>query len=250
MYILSIDFREKGCIQALKERGLEWGLEPVTWNGVQVQLKVESLPVGDFVLLEDHDEKIFIERKTKADLISSVIDGRFRDQKQRLLATQKEIVYVVEQSTSNARVTPQLQNVYVSSLVNLPFKHAIKVIPSANEKETVDILLTLLRKLSQKDLTDTKGSSSPVVVKQTKGQAISDNIFALQLSLIKGVTVATAQRIVEMYKTPMDLIKAYENAPSAKEKQDLLQDLVTSNKRRLGPVVSKRIYETFCGTQP
>jgi hypothetical protein len=77
----------------------------------------------------------------------------------------------------------------------------------------------------------------------SKSKAVSDNIFVSQLCLIRGVSPAIAEKIVEQYKTPRELIKACDmyDGPS----ENFLSDIILKNGKRLGKALSKRIMSTF-----
>ena len=90
-YILYIDNRESGLIENFKEFGA---------NLKQFRVEVCALKVGDILISRnvpcepksDSNSDIYknavliFERKTCADLLSSINDGRYREQKSRLLS--------------------------------------------------------------------------------------------------------------------------------------------------------------------
>ena len=70
--------------------------------------------------------------------------------------------------------------------------------------------------------------------------------YKLQLSQIPGVSTNIASCISEHYKSMFDLFHNYEKLNTEKEKKEMLMDLkydIQNNKqRRIGKVVSERIY--------
>ena len=50
---------------------------------------VESLPIGD-IMIESPDHRLLIERKTCEDLTASIKDGRYREQRSRLLSWKQD----------------------------------------------------------------------------------------------------------------------------------------------------------------
>ena len=69
--LVEIDYREHGLIACIG-----------TPEGLSVEVK--PLDVGDIVIQRDCGETVIIERKTLADLRSSLVDGRWSEQKSRL----------------------------------------------------------------------------------------------------------------------------------------------------------------------
>ena len=59
----------------------------VTMNKYNTPIKIvsENLPLGDIILCDDNGvERVIIERKSLADLASSICDGRYKEQSFRL----------------------------------------------------------------------------------------------------------------------------------------------------------------------
>lgn len=69
-------------------------------------------------------------------------------------------------------------------------------------------------------------------------------MFIRQLLQLKGMSVDKAMAIVEHYASPQILITALEN--SDKNSEQLLQNIqIDDKKRRLGPVISKAVYQLY-----
>jgi ERCC4-type nuclease len=80
---IAVDSREDGFFaQALK--------------GMGAQIQIATLPVGDFIC----SDRAVVERKTRSDFESSVIDGRLFDQLSRLFETYSRVIIVVEGTES------------------------------------------------------------------------------------------------------------------------------------------------------
>ena len=65
-------------------------------KGMGAEVQVATLPVGDFVC----SDRAVVERKTRSDFESSVIDGRLFDQLSRLFETYSRVIIVVEGTES------------------------------------------------------------------------------------------------------------------------------------------------------
>ena len=92
-----IDVRETELIKLVK-----YFLENNA-NYKDIQLKIETLPIGDIIFKqidgEQECEKLIIERKSLSDLASSIKDGRYDEQSYRLNGLNHHnhnIIYLIE----------------------------------------------------------------------------------------------------------------------------------------------------------
>ena len=91
--IMKIDIREHDLFQYCKQT-----LEKQFLIN-DVLLVSENLPVGDIIIADNLEEKLIIERKTLADLASSIKDGRYAEQSYRLNGLSHpnhNIIYLIE----------------------------------------------------------------------------------------------------------------------------------------------------------
>ena len=76
-----------------------------------------------------------------------------------------------------------------------------------------------------------------------KGNMTPETCYIVQLTQIPGVSSTIAQRINEEYSNFRTLLNAFENSSTQKAKEELLANLVLSTGRRIGPAVSKKVYD-------
>lgn len=203
---LVIDCRETKLIEKLTEQNINY--------------KIKQLCLGDIILYTNNEvkgvvneiPKIIIERKTENDLISSIIDGRFRDQKNRLIEFRSkvntqfiEVIYIIELS----KYPIKFKKNKISALINLAFKHNFKVFYSENILTTTEIILSLQEKLDSGTLVE---NNCPQIVPKTslclikKGEFIDP--FVKILLAIDGISIVSANRIFEKYKSVSKLSNA------------------------------------------
>jgi crossover junction endonuclease MUS81 len=238
--ILEIDYREKGIIKCLESMG----------SSVNIIYKVSNLIIGDFILkqleVDSSSETIhyIIERKTILDLSSSITDGRFREQKQRLLESignPDKIIYILEGNKGNKKYGSISKTTIESSILNLIFKHKYKVICTDNEQNTLDMLLSLYKKIQTKEFEKVLTSTPFKAVKK------NDNfdVFTHMLSVIPGVSITFAKKIKDVYKTFPLLLDSYSKLNTLEEKYKMLNNIQVTDKRKLGNVLSKKIYNSI-----
>ena len=196
----------------------------------EVTCTTKPLVVGDYIIYVNSEARMCIERKTVDDLHASIIDGRFRDQRQRMVETGMPIVYILE---GRLYVDKAIQG----ALENLAIVHNIPVISSVNMQQTVSIIKSLGKKLSS---SVSKNSGTPVTYNAPRAK--SDTPFSSlekMLTTIPGVSGTVAKGIGAKYNTMAELLTVIKS-----EKDTCLQDVPIESKtgtRRLGPALSKRI---------
>jgi ERCC4-type nuclease len=248
MINLIVDFREKGVINELsKISSIENDVDiPINVNGVEFVLKVTNLEVGDF-FIKDSEDSLLIERKTYQDLSSSIIDGRFRQQKARLdesIGDASKILFVLEGSNKRKGTLPQ--STISSTVINLLFKHNYKVLCTENEVDTFTNLITIIKKMKDKEFHKNTVPVAPIKL-ISKSKKVADNLMAIQLSAIPGVSFKTALCICEKYKSMKELVAAYMSCIDEDARHDLLRDIAVSDKRKVGVALSKKIYQACYG---
>jgi crossover junction endonuclease MUS81 len=233
--ILEIDYREKAIIKHFED------YKP------DIQYKITNLVIGDFLLRDNDNDSIYyiIERKTIMDLAASITDGRFREQKQRLLdsiGVPDKIVYILEGNKNQKKFGSISKSVIESSILNLVFKHKYKVINTSNDITTYEILINLYKKVHMKEFDKLPDTNIKMI---KKGDTITNNILLHMLSVIPGVSMNIAKKITTVYTTLPELIKEYEKLKECKEKETLLSNIQINDKRKLGVALSKKIYNSL-----
>ncbi len=192
--------------------------------------KCEQLNVGDY-LYQDEDGivKLIIERKTFCDLQSSLKDGRFRDQRSRLLELNCKIIYIIE-----GKLQQQSDNCVRGALENLALYHNICIIPTPSLQQTIHVLESLFKKVNEN-----------YIIPQTslfKGRKRCEHDktnLELMLETITGISPMISKAISSIYPNVAAFVKELENNPN------LLYGFQITPKRKLGPKLSTKIYTSF-----
>lgn len=202
-----------------------------------------SLVLGDFIITKGDKPLYVIERKTIPDLISSITDNRFREQKSRLedtytsptspTTTPTTVIYIIEEYHKMYNKTRIPQTTLESAVMNLGIIHNFKVLYSKDYKNTVDLVLMLYKKAESIPDNIKKNTFIPENVIK-KSDVFYINSLACQLSVIPGVSWSIALVIQDTYKTMNRMITEFN-----------LDDIssIQINKRRLGGVLAKRIQD-------
>jgi len=283
--LLLIDYREKGFIDVLKKyetTKLDHEVFLVNLDkNCNVYYKISNLDIGDFLIsdinydieltTQDIYQKLILlfERKTFSDLSSSIIDGRFREQKSRIEQTinnNDKIMYIIEGTRKEKEKYGIKMNILESAMLNLIFKHKFKLLNTNNINDTFETIITIYKKYYKKEYTSVSNVSvsnendvnenETIEVKEVgdivsevnlinlkKSDRINNNIFNLQLSVIPGVSLNIAKKISEHYKNMNELINAYKE-----NNEELLANIQITEKRKIGKALSKKIYNAILNT--
>ena len=184
----------------------------------RIQKVTGNLTLGDIHIKYKEMTHIF-ERKTLADLQASIVDGRYKEQKARLLAnvSQKYITYIIEgdnilSSTTYTKNKPMIQGAYLHTL----FRDNIRILYTRNIVETATLILLISTKILDKpekflseEYTADKCYTDFVKLKKKKMDNIdTKSCFIMQLSQIPMISNVIAKNIHSKYASMSALIKS------------------------------------------
>uniref|UniRef100_A0A6C0JH89 ERCC4 domain-containing protein n=1 Tax=viral metagenome TaxID=1070528 RepID=A0A6C0JH89_9ZZZZ len=235
--IIKLDFREKELEEKITE------LQYVDEKYGKIKLIKENLPLGDIIICDDSGkELVIVERKTIRDLASSIRDGRYKEQSYRLNNCNlhnHSIYYLIEGNILTFKPSrygrqPVTWKAIISSLTSISYNKGFSIYKSINCLESAMWLLQMTDKLSRtkekyfylNENIKTNGSSDYVAVsKRVKKDNINENnIGAIMLSQIPGVSTASATVIMNKYKNIDILIDAL------RKNEKALNDITTLTK--------------------
>jgi ERCC4-type nuclease len=151
--LIKIDTRETVLLQMILT---QVSTIPVFKN---IKIKSETLPIGDIIISDDTEDKLIIERKTIADLLSSIKDGRYEEQSYRLNGLKHHnhnIVYLIEGDVNKVnrfkQDNPVEKLTLYSAMFSLNYYKGFSVFRSFSLDETANIICNMAYKMD-KDLT-------------------------------------------------------------------------------------------------
>lgn len=209
MIKIEIDCREKNILKDFLARDLDIYKD-------KIEIISKNLELGDIIInIESINKILYFERKTLSDLTSSITDGRYKEQKNRLLSNidSNNITYIIEGDTINKsllRNNTSIPSVYFRTL----YRDNIKIIFTNNIQETVTFILSLVcniikypDKYTNNIDNNIDNYLSNVKIKSKKIENITpDNCFLLQLSQIPTISYIISKHISEKYNSMPTLI--------------------------------------------
>lgn len=250
--ILLLDYRE---IKKNQQRSLYKSLKHSS-----IICEKRNLELGDIMwiarrtlggnLIEEIVLDFIVERKKIEDLISSIEDGRYKEQKFRLKRCGlKYPIYLIE---GHLEGTERHIDFFDNIMINTQIEDGFFIQRTQSEEETFQYLFLMTKhfmELNKKKCYENHSKFSfdefSISVSKSKNLTISD-IFAKQLLQLRGITAEKAASIIKLYPTPKSLLMAYQEKKEEKEKIDMLKNIEFGmKKRKLGPVLSKNIYNFY-----
>ena len=237
---IKIDTREKDLFDKINH------LVKTIPNFNKCIIQSETLDIGDIIIADEKEEKIIIERKTIADLLSSIKDGRYEEQSYRLNGLKHHnhnIVYLIEgdlNKISHFKTNETAKFTALSAMFSLNYYKGFSVQRSISLEETALMICNMAYKLEKsptknafyenltndnnnnnnnnnENLTNDGTNETSVkqyvnVIKKVKKENITpENISEIMLCQIPGISSVTALAVMSEYKSIANLIKELEN---------------------------------------
>jgi ERCC4-type nuclease len=227
-----LDYREKG-LQALAPT-----------------LQIITPPVGDIWIGDMTDSLlqeggVILERKSLADLEASIIDGRYEEQRGRMLAYANEqkvaIGYVIEGQTKGFQGRRFTGDSVLKLISQIQFKHRIPVFQTGSMEDTLALAVII-----EGEWVKAKGAFSwqcgagngatPVAASYTKSNSrdTSESFLIGVLTQCRGISEALARIILEKTGSLETLM--------AKTELELAEMADSTGKRKVGKAVAARLY--------
>jgi len=311
--MITIDTREHKLIELIKNT-----------SSFTIPYEIKNLQIGDIIITPSKypNKSLIIERKCMTDMIASIKDGRYKEQKLRL---QAEIVnnpnslfcYLLEGMTNDLRLSNDKILLY-GGIISSMFRDKIPLIRTLSLSETLDMIIRLYERMNKNindffslkkvininhipdhniqnnsnvsiipnsnvniidntnvniisnsnisivannslatNIVDTNNLDTNNVdtnnlylqsIKKNKKENITPKLWnQMILTNIPGISNTIAIKINEVYPTINSLLKTYTNCIDDDTRIKLLANIILTNtekqKRRIGNVISKRIFE-------
>ena len=253
-----IDNRERKVIDCISKKNIEY--------------KLTNLNIGDYIFAynpkednpQEDNPKVIIERKTVDDLASSIKDGRYKEQKIRLLNEQNnghQIIYIIEGNIYN-NVGKISSKTFNSVIVNGIIRDGIYTYISKDIEDTINFLIKsfdminktgkiwnrfpINNQCNENNISDKNNKLNEnnieygSHIKSVKKDNLTPKVcFIHQLSQIPGVSVKIATAISDKFNSITELIHELE----IDEGESVCEIKYGKTQRKIGPVISKRLYD-------
>ena len=124
-----------------------------------IQVIIETLPLGDIIICDDESDKLVIERKSVNDLLSSIKDGRYEEQSYRLNGLNHHnhnIIYLIEgdiNRLNNRFKDNKIEKLTLySAILSLNYYKGFSVIRTFSLEETAIFVCNSVNKLKKGEI--------------------------------------------------------------------------------------------------
>lgn len=235
-YILIIDNRERGLIELLDKKGYQY--------------EKKNLDIGDiqFIDVETKNPLIVIERKTLDDLSSSMKDGRYKEQKERIihsLSPKVRKIYLIEgewDETSNIS-NKSLKGMVINTMIrdNIQVKEVKNVEDTVLFIEEIILHIGMYYDIVRNEICLEDGREFNLLCKTGK----KDNMNSLRclenmLLQISGVSSKTVKIMMGDYKNMGEWMK---EMIEKKERGEFIKyvENINTGKKKLGNKLALKI---------
>ena len=242
-YIIKFDNREKDLIKLLETKGYD--------------VVLENLDLGDiqFVDLKSKEIIIIIERKTYSDLSASIKDGRYKEQKERMIHSIKNNVRKIVLLEGNDLNTFTLSlKTFDGVIVNTLIRDNIHIFMSKSKEHTIEFIEDIITHLPKyyddlkKEIVDGefKVFNNEMNCKIAKKDNLTyDSCFRNMLAQIPGLSTTMASVYTKKYKNMSNFILELKKLGN-NDKKEMIKILGNekhgTNNRRIGDKVAEKIY--------
>lgn len=218
----------------------------------QIHVASKMLALGDIIIQKKEGEILMmIERKTVRDLIHSLKDGRYHDQRRRWLEFMKDspnssVSVWVEGDLMATEMEETLRSSLLNSLFRLQSKHNI-LVHHVRSREAFQKSLLMVMEKFEKDPYHLVPSPSDVAthtqntsLNQYKKSSHSEDIYWQScLTLIPGVSSQAAEKLTFVFPSMIGIMEDLKEDPQ--KVFDKMTAIKISEKRKLGDKLAIKI---------
>jgi len=176
------------------------------FNNIGFPILIENLAIGDIHIRKDENTVYIFERKAGGDLDASIKDGRYKEQKGRLIESglpRKNIVYIIEKlSKAN---NPAMKKRIWNAICNTQHRDGFSVFQTKSIEETVDYLISMVLSVEKFSTEDKVEIDNIVNVNIKKKQVCQQDWFKYSLTLIPKCSLTIASAITDKFATIANL---------------------------------------------
>lgn len=200
---------------------------------------IQQLPVGDAWIQLENQPLLIIERKTTADFEASFLDGRYREQRTRLLACCAEkkakALYILEGGIDGRKRSIE-RNALQKLVHRLLLRYGVAVWSTTNLADTANTLRLLCEQVKADPKVFEGEQLSYTDVQHIQKKTNKDDPKAFAIAALQGCPGVSAKTATAIWDT---LGKSFEQIMLAEETAFAS---IKVGEKRLGPVVAKRLY--------
>jgi ERCC4-type nuclease len=206
---IRVDYRESALIKHLQD---------ITTDADLIKLTECNHEIADIHIVGQNVHLVF-ERKTMSDLAASLKDGRYKEQKHRMLSqfAPKHLTYIIEGATPTSMDDKHgiSKTVYDGMCIYTMYRDGIHVVHVPSTADTAKFLWNVATKVQHNPAkfdSNAEEAVDYVSSRKAKSRRIDnmtvETCYIMQLCQVPGVSIKLAKGIQEKYATLRALITA------------------------------------------
>jgi ERCC4-type nuclease len=211
-----------------------------------------NLESGDFIIQNDDNPIVVIERKTIADLAGSIKDGRYKNQKLNLLSryNKENVYYIIEGSFGGFYESNEIQRFagierknIIGAIINTMIRDGVKVITTKDLNETYDLVINMYERINNDPSKYLTHGTEEENCQKRKG----NNVFYNMLCQIPGVSNKVANVITSKYNSFNSFYEALKDLDDT-QKLKVLKEIKLDSNRVISKTTLSNIIVSLYGT--
>ena len=209
----------------------------------------ENLDLGDIIIKINDKICVLIERKTISDLDKSIKDGRYKEQKNRIIHSLNlkiRKIYLIEGTNMNNFKLPK--STFTSVIYNTMIRDNIHIIKSNNIEETIKIIDNIYKRCNKfgekiyKNIYENNEEYKTLCHIKKKNNITKEICYLNQYQQIPGISKNIAEIIYNKYGSLKELYNKYNTEELINDFKLELSNLKHGkSKRRIGMKTSNKI---------
>jgi ERCC4-type nuclease len=212
-------------------------------------VEYSNLVFGDFQIVINNEVQMIFERKTLEDLLASIKDGRYKNQKNSILSSFhcSQYYYIIEGSFKYKSNPVQIKDkILISAVINTQLRDKIAMFYTSGVNETCELIQCIYNRIKDNPteyiFCKTGNTvSSQIITKKVKSQA---ECWKEQLCQIPDISSKTADAIIKDYPTMKVFYSSFINK-SNDEIQSVLENIKTTDSNGKQRKISSKIVQNI-----
>jgi ERCC4-type nuclease len=200
---IQVDYRESALLKYLQDIA----------TNAETTIQIKECKIGDIHVIGESVHLVF-ERKTMSDLAASLKDGRYKEQKHRMLSqyAPKQLTYIIEGATPTSMDDKYgiSKPVYDGMFIYTMYRDGIHVVHVPSTQDTAKFIWSVATKVQQNPAKFDSSNEDYVSSRKAKSRRIdnmtTDTCYIMQLCQIPGVSIKLAKSIQDRYGSLRTLI--------------------------------------------
>lgn len=205
-------------------------------------IKYEALDIADIHVKCNNSTILLVERKTNSDLQSSLTDGRYKEQKYRMLSAGIPFLYILEgESFLQIKEPTTMEKALQTIELDLCMSNKSQLIRTRDVADTAHFLLLCMKYLGKTSNIQPHDHSEEDFICKKRSKCVTEsNILKVMLCQIPGVSIKISNAISSFYNaSPSEFFSKLSD--STRMIDDI--SIITTGSKKIGKKLAQNIVQ-------